>query len=174
DGNGNLIASPKYDTDWQDEITQTSIIRDHNLSFASGREGTSLFASLGYQDYEGLVKYTYSKRLSGTVNVKSDINDWLNLQAVVTYGSSKRNDMEGGFGQGPIRNMIEMPPIVPVNYEDGTWGRKSDYPLGEAGENPILLLRDQKKIWEDNFTVFNMIANVDVSKNLTLTVKGDM
>ena len=175
DAKGNLIATPKYDTDWQDEITQTSIIRDHNLSFASGGNGaTSMFASIGYQDYEGLVKYTYSKRLSGTVNVKSDINDWLNLQAVVTYGSNKRNDMEGGFGQGPIRNMIEMPPIVPVKYEDGTWGRKNDYPLGEAGENPILLLRDQKKIWDDNFTVFNMIANIDITKNLTLTVKGDM
>src|SRR5690606_2046314 len=30
DAKGNLIATPKYDTDWQDEITQTSIIRDHN------------------------------------------------------------------------------------------------------------------------------------------------
>lgn len=174
DANGNLMASPKYDTDWQDEITQTSIIKDHNLSFASGGESTSMFASIGYQDYEGLVKYTYSKRLSGTVNVKSDINDWLNVQAVVTYGSNKRNDMEGGFGQGPIRNMLEMPPIVPVHYEDGTWGRKDAYPLGEAGENPLLLLRDQKKIWEDNFTVLNMIANIDIAKNLTLTVKGDM
>jgi TonB-linked SusC/RagA family outer membrane protein len=174
DENGYLIASPKYDTDWQDAITQNAITQDHTLSFSSGNEKNAFYASVAYQDFDGLVKYTYSKRLSGTLNMKSDINDWLNLQAVVTTGFHKRNDMEGGFGQGPIRNMIEMPPIVPVQYEDGTWGRKSDYPLGESGENPIRLLQDQKNIWDENFTVFNLIATLKLSKNLQFTAKGDM
>jgi TonB-linked SusC/RagA family outer membrane protein len=174
DNNGYLIASPKYDTDWQDAITQNAITNNHSLSFSSGNEKTSVYASLGYQDFEGLVKYTYSERFSGTVNVQSDIKEWLNLQAVVTAGSHKRNDMEGGFGQGPIRNMIEMPPIVPVKYDDGTWGRKNDYPLGETAENPILLLQEQKKIWDENFAVFNLITTFKLSENLELTVKGDM
>lgn len=174
DENGYLVASPKYDTDWQDAITQNAITQDHTLSFSSGNEKNAFYASVAYQDFDGLVKYTYSKRLSGTLNMKSDINEWLNLQAVVTTGFHKRNDMEGGFGQGPIRNMIEMPPIVPVQYEDGTWGRKSDYPLGESGENPIRLLQDQKNIWDENFTVFNLIATLRLSKNLQFTAKGDM
>ncbi|MFV0591013.1 MAG: TonB-dependent receptor [Draconibacterium sp.] len=174
DDNGYLIASPKYDTDWQDAITQNAITNNHALSFSSGNEKTSIYASLGYQDYQGLVKYTYSWRLTGTVNVQSDIKEWLNIQAVVTAGTHKRNDMEGGFGQGPIRNMIEMPPIVPIKYEDGTWGRKNDYPLGETAENPILLLQEQKKIWDENFSVFNLITTFKLSKNLNFTAKGDM
>lgn len=174
DDNGYLIASPKYDTDWQDAITQNAITKDHTLSFSSGNEKTSFYSSIAYQDFDGLVKYTYSKRFSGTANIQSDINQWLNVQAVVTTGSHKRNDMEGGFGQGPIRNMVEMPPIVPIKYEDGTWGRKSDYPLGETGENPILLLQNQKNIWDENFTVFNLISTIKLSKNLQLTAKGDL
>ena len=174
DDNGHLIASPKYDTDWQDAITQNAFTNDHTLSFSSGKENTSIYASLGYQDFQGLVKYTYSKRFSGTVNLKSDINDWLNIQAVVRTGSHNSNDMEGGFGQGPIRNMVEMLPIVPVKYEDGTWGRKSDFPLAETAENPILLLKDQKNIWDVNFTVFNLISTIKISKHLQLTAKGDM
>lgn len=174
DNNGYLIASPKYDTDWQDAITQDAITKDHTLSFSSGSEKTSFYSSIAYQDFDGLVKNTYSKRFSGTANIQSDINEWLNVQAVVTTGSHKRNDMEGGFGQGPIRNMVEMPPIVPIKYEDGTWGRKSDYPLGETGENPILLLQNQKNIWDENFTVFNLISTIKFSKNLQLTAKGDM
>jgi TonB-linked SusC/RagA family outer membrane protein len=174
DNNGYLIASPKYDTDWQDAITQNAITKDHTLSFSSGNEKTSFYSSIAYQDFDGLVKYTYSKRFSGTANIQSDINEWLNVQAVVTTGSHKRNDMEGGFGQGPIRNMVEMPPIVPIKYEDGTWGRKSDYPLGETGENPILLLQNQKNIWDENFTVFNLISTIKLSKNLKFTAKGDM
>ncbi len=174
DDNGNLIASPKYDTNWQDEITQKAITNDHTLSFSSGSERTSIYSSIAYQDFQGLVKYTYSKRFSGTMNLKSDINNWLNIQAVITTGSHKRNDMEGGFGQGPIRNMLEMPPIVPLKYEDGTWGRKSDYPLGETAENPIRLLQEQKNIWDENFTVFNLITTFKLSKNLHFTAKGDM
>lgn len=174
DSYGNLIASPKYDTDWQDAITQNAITNDHTLSFSSGNEKTTLYASLAYQDFEGLVKDTYSKRLSGVVNVSSNIKEWLNLQAVVTAGSHKRNDMEGGFGQGPIRNMVEMPPIVPIKYEDGTWGRKNDYPLGEAAENPILLLRDQKKIYDENFSIANLILTFKLSDQLSFTAKGDM
>lgn len=174
DENGYLIAYPKYDTDWQEALTQNAITNDHNLSFSSGDEKTSIYASLGYQDFEGLVKYTYSQRFSGTVNIQSDIKDWLNVQAIVTSGSHKRNDMEGGFGQGPIRNMIEMLPIVPVKYEDGAWGRKNDYPLGEAGENPIRLLQEQKKIWDENFTIFNLISTFKLGESLTFTAKGDM
>lgn len=33
-------------------------------------------------------------------------------------------DNEGGTGQTGIRNVIEMPPIVPVQYPDGKWGEK--------------------------------------------------
>ncbi|HRU63160.1 MAG TPA: TonB-dependent receptor, partial [Paludibacteraceae bacterium] len=174
DENGYLIASPKYDTDWQDAITRNAPINDHNLTFTGGSEKSTIYANIGYQDFEGLVKYTYSKRLTGTLNIKSDIKEWLNLQALITTGFNKINDMEGGFGQGPVRNMIEMPPIVPVKYEDGTWGRKNDYPLGEAGEDPILLLKEQKNIWDGNFTILNLISTFKFTNNFHFTAKGDL
>lgn len=173
DENGHLIAAPKYDTDWQEALTQRGITNDHTLSFSSGNETTSVYASLAYQDFEGLVKHSYSKRYSGTLNLQSDIKEWLNLQAIVTVGSHKRDEGGDVFGQTPVRNMLEMPPIVPVRYEDGTWGRKNDYPLGEAAENPIRLLQDQKMMWDDNFAVFNVISTIDLAKNLTLTIRGD-
>lgn len=173
DEQGYLIASPRYDTDWQEALTQNALTNDHTVSFSSAGEKTSVYSSIAYQDFQGLVRYTYSNRLSGTVNVRTDVNRWLNVQTVVTAATDKSNDMEGGFGQGPIRNMLEMPPIVPVKYDDGTWGRKNDYPLGEVAENPIRLLRDQKKIAENDYAIFNMIANLKLTKKLTLTVKGD-
>lgn len=173
DDQGNLIASPRYDTDWQEALTQNAVTNDHTVSFSSAGEKTSVYSSIAYQDFQGLVRYTYSNRLSGTVNVRTDVNRWLNVQTVVTAATDKSNDMEGGFGQGPIRNMLEMPPIVPVKYDDGTWGRKNDYPLGEVAENPIRLLRDQKKIAENDYAIFNMIANLKLTKKLTLTLKGD-
>lgn len=173
DANGHLIASPRYDTDWQEAITQNALISDHTVSFSTAGDKASVYSSISYQDFDGLVKYTYSNRLTGTVNARADVTSWLDVQTVVTAGTDKSNDMEGGFGQGPIRNMLEMPPIVPVKYDDGTWGRKNDYPLGEVAENPIRLLQDQKKVTESDFAVFNLIANFKLTKKLTFTAKGD-
>ena len=175
DENGLLIASPRYNTNWQKEMTRTAITNDHIVSFSSGNDDTSVYSSVAYQNYEGVLKTSEYERFSGTVNVNSRIKDWLRVQVVGTVGSQKgnNNDMENSFGQGAIRNMIEMPPIVPVKYEDGTWGRKGDYKYSEEGENPLLLLRDRKNEWKSNFSVFSLNSTLDITRKLTLTVQGD-
>lgn len=175
DDNGLLIASPKYDTDWQKVMTQNALVNDHSLSFSSGGDKTSIYASLSYQDVNGLLRGTYSNRLTGTVNVKSQITDWLDIQAVATGGANEANnsDSENGMGQGALRNMMEMPPIIPVKYEDGTWGRKHDYPLGEEAENPLRLMQSVFNIQKNNYFVMSLTANMKLMKDLTLTVKGD-
>lgn len=176
DDNGLLIASPKYDTNWQKELTRTAVTNDHILSYSSGSDDTSIYASLGYQNHEGIVKGSEYERISGTVNVNSRIKEWLRMQVVGTVGSQKgnNNDMENSFGQGVVRNMIEMPPIVPVRYEDGTWGRKGDYMFSEEGENPLLLLRDRRDEWKQNFSLFSLNTTIDLSSKLTLTLQGDL
>lgn len=173
DSRGLLIASPKYNTDWQKELTQKAFTNDHILSFSGANDRSSIYASVGYQDYQGLVKETYSKRYSGTVNASTKIKDWLVVKAMATAGSQNYNEMDGGFGQGPVRNMIEMPPIVPVQYEDGTYGRKSDYPLGESAENPLVVLQKVKNLTEYDFAIFDLNATVNLCKQLQFTAIGD-
>jgi TonB-linked SusC/RagA family outer membrane protein len=175
DANGFLIASPKYDTDWQKELTQTAITNDHIISFSSANDNSSVYASVGYQDYQGLIKETLYKRLTGTVNMSRKINDWFRIQLLASVGNQEgnNNDEEGSFYQRPVRNMAEMPPIVPVQYEDGAWGRKHDVPLGEEGENPLLVLRDKKNEWKSNFAIFSLNATLNLTKKLTFTAQGD-
>lgn len=176
DDRGLLIASPKYDTDWQEELTQNALLNDHNISFSQGNGKSQIYASLAYQNQEGIFRYTYLERMTGTINIKSQITDWLDIQAVATGGtySYDGSDDENTFFQGALRNMIEMPPIVPVHYEDGEWGRKHDYPNGENAENPLKLMQEKKNINKRNFFVMNAAANVHFTKDLTLTIKGDM
>ena len=175
DADGLLIASPRYDTDWQKVMTQNAVVNDHTLSFSAGGEKTKVYASLAYQYMNGLLRYTYSNRFSGNINVKSQITDWLDIQAVATGGSYSANngDNENGMNQGALRNMMEMPPIIPVQYEDGTYGRKQDYPLGEDGENPLRLMQEMKNISKTDFLVMSLQANLKLYKDLTLTIKGD-
>ena len=175
DEKGLLIASPKYNTDWQRELTQNALLNNHNLSFSQGNDKTSIYASMNYNDQQGLFKYTYSTRMTGTINIKSQITDWLDITAMATGGTytNDGSDGENGLNQGALRNMIEMPPIVPVRYEDGTWGRKHDYPNGENAENPLKLMQEKKNVSKETFFVMNAAANIHFTKHLTLTIKGD-
>ncbi len=175
DENGLLIASPKYNTDWQEEMTRNALVQDHSLSFSQGTEKTKVYASLSYQDVQGILLGTDSDRMNATINISSQITDWLDIQAVATTGARTSNsaDSENGFGQGSLRNMMEMPPIVPVQYEDGTWGRKHDYPLGEEAENPIRLMENVHKIDKNTHSIMSLTTNMKLYKDLVLTVKGD-
>ena len=175
DDKGLLIASPKYDTDWQKAVTQTAVSNDHLLSFTSGNDKTNIYAGLGYQDQQGLIKETVYQRISGTLNVNSKIKEWFQVQVMATAGSQKgnNNDMEGSFNQGAVRNMNEMPPIVPIRYDDGTWGRKQDYPLSETAENPLLLLKNRKNEWKSTFSLFSLKAILDLTKKLSFTTQGN-
>ncbi|MDR0509742.1 MAG: TonB-dependent receptor [Rikenellaceae bacterium] len=176
DANGNLIASPRYDTDWQDVLTQKAVTNDHIISFSQGNDRSSIYASLGWQDQQGLIRTTYSNRLTGTINASSRITDWARVQAIATIGQQKGNDnaAENSMNQRPIRNMMEMPPIIPVQYEDGTWGRKDDYPLGEEAENPLRMLQETKNLWNTDFGVFNLTATLDLTKKLAFTAQGGL
>lgn len=69
---------------------------------------------------------------------------------------------------------MEMPPIVPVRYEDGTWGRKQDYPLGEDAENPLRLMQAVTSQNKRNYSIMSLSSNMKLADKLTLTVKGDL
>lgn len=175
DENGLLIATPLYDTDWQKEALRTALTTEHNFSVTHSKNGTKVYANIGYQDIQGILKSTYSKRLSGTVNTSTKVNKWLDLSAMVSLSNTEANspDNEGGMGQTGIRNVVEMPPIVPVKYPDGTWGEKGDYPQSEAGSNPVQQLEYLNNVSYNNYLLMNVGADVHFTDDLTLTVRAN-
>lgn len=176
DDNGLLLASPKYDTDWQKAVARNAFINDHTVSYQIGSDLTSVYASVSMQDVQGLMKNTWSKRITGNINLQTQINKWLSIQAFITGGNNNSSvpDDEGRFGHGAVRGMIEMPPIIPVKYEDGTWGRKSDFPLGETAENPVRLLEDLTMKSMSDFVIMDLTNNIGFTEDLVLTVKANM
>lgn len=175
DDNGLLKASPIYDTDWQKEGMQNAFLTTNTLSFTNGNEKNQVYASLGYQNVDGLLKYTYAQKLTGMVNFTSQVTKWLkaNFSASISRTNSNNADNEGAMNQGGLRNFIEFPPIVPVQYPDGTWGRKDDYPLGESADSYIR----QMNYMYDKVTNINALINAglvfSIAPGLTFTVNGN-
>ncbi|GMQ23345.1 TonB-dependent receptor [Algoriphagus sp. oki45] len=57
-------------TNWQEELTQVGFSQDYSLSMSGANtERFSYFASLGYQDQEGILKNSNLRRYSGKLNM---------------------------------------------------------------------------------------------------------
>ena len=175
DANGLLIATPLYNTDWWGDVTRKAITQDHNVSFTQSSDKSSVYANIGWQDVQGIVKTTYGTRLSGTINATTKVKEWLDLSGMIAYSRTEDNsaDQEGTMMQGAIRNSYEMPPVVPVKYPDGTWGAKQDYPLSEVASNPIHQLTAWKNINHRNYFLGNLGLDFHLLEGLTFTVKGN-
>jgi TonB-linked SusC/RagA family outer membrane protein len=102
----NPIWGEEYDgkrqyIDWLDVMTRTSIKQDYNLSASGGNEKTQYNASVGFLRNDGLVVNTQFQRLTARANLKSQINDFIEFGADVTFvhtDSHGSNNSVGNFG----------------------------------------------------------------------------
>ncbi|ADF53505.1 tonB-dependent Receptor Plug domain protein [Zunongwangia profunda SM-A87] len=165
DENGN----PLYDTDWQDEAMRTTVSTNHNLSFTKGDKDNSYGIFLNYANQEGLLLNSYLKRYSGRFVTDNKINDWLSVSGGMTFNHVEENRVDGGVGGlTPLRMIVETLPIVPVQYEDGSYGTNADYPNMEGGENPVNLLRNRENIFKTQTFLGNVEARISFTDDLQL------
>lgn len=166
DANGN----PLYDTDWQDEATRTAISNNHQLSIQSGNEKSSIGAFLNYSHMEGIMLNNDVDRISGKLAYDVSPKEWLSFGVNLLVNNVKEKEFEeGGGGQVPRRTMIEMPPIFPVKFPDGSYSNSFDvedaYNL-EAMANPVHVLETQDRLWERNQIFGNVFAKFNILPGL--------
>ncbi|GGF21773.1 SusC/RagA family TonB-linked outer membrane protein [Echinicola rosea] len=104
-------------TDWQDELTQVGFSKNINFSMSgSSSSKFSYFASLGYQDQEGILKNSELERFSGKLNMNQKAFDGrLNVDYNLTASHTK--NLRPSIGS-TISDMLSLNPTVPT-YTDG-------------------------------------------------------
>ncbi len=69
-------------TDWQDEIYQTAISHDHNITVTGGLKNMPYRVSVGYTNQEGILKTSDFERYTASVNLNpSFLDDHLKVNA---------------------------------------------------------------------------------------------
>lgn len=128
-------ATLKYSEDWMDEALESNPLRqEYNVSFNGGHEKTKYMFSLGYLNEEGLLKTTNFERLSGRVNIDTEVTDWLRAGINASYSRNTSNsalENSGAFTDIWYTAQL-MAPIYPV-YEKDANGRTVTDGLG----NPV-------------------------------------
>ncbi|WP_416865716.1 MAG: SusC/RagA family TonB-linked outer membrane protein [Imperialibacter sp.] len=104
-------------TNWQDELTQTGLSKQIDLSIGgAGTEKFSYYTSVGFQDQEGILKNSNLKRYSGKLNMNQKaLNGRLNVDYNLT--ASHTQNLRPSI-TSTISDMLNLNPTVPA-YTNG-------------------------------------------------------
>ncbi len=161
----NFNDTSGVDTDWQDEIYRTAISQNHNISYGTGNDRSSLRVSLGLLDQEGIIDRNKLKRYTGRVNssvyalnenrMKLDFN----LIASQTQNYSiPRADAADTSGE-LITNTLGALPTRPVFDQSGNFS--------SGPTNPVGLLNS----WNDETITNRVLGNLSASYKILSNLK---
>ena len=176
DENGYLIPSPKYDTDWQSIAYRPALLSTNNVSFTTGTDKTQAYANIGYQDNEGIYYGTSAKKYTASVNIKSEVKKWLDVQFVANVSRMDEVRCPETWGLGwynsAIENATYFSPLLPVQYEDGTYSAMSDLGFGSSLDNPIKIMEKYHQNVQTNNILLDGGLEFHLAKGLDFMVKG--
>lgn len=109
------------DTDWLDEVLQTGLKQEYNLSMTQGGKKLKTYVGLSYSDAESYQQGNTFQRFTGRANIDYAITPKLDvgLSTSLARGLNDRINQawSGGFGAA-ISTAL---PIFPIKDENGDW-----------------------------------------------------
>src|SRR5690606_36682541 len=178
-------------TDWQDAIFNSSARRtNHQVSLSGGGDKSLFYASLGYQNTEGIVATEISnfEQFNVRLNSTHKISKVFTVSQTLGYTHSKSmgiGNVNSEFG-GPLSSAINLDPITPIFETDpAKLANASLYPahavrdangnvfgISQAGvqemSNPLAYIQTRlgRYNWDDNF-----VGNISLEAAITDEIK---
>ncbi len=114
---GGVLEDFGANTNWQDEISQTGISKDINLSMRGATDKFGYYASIGYQDQEGILKNSSLKRYAAKLSMNQTALDG-KLKVAYNITASNTNNLRPD-NTAMVTDMLQLNPTIPV-YTNGT------------------------------------------------------
>lgn len=135
-----IFRANKEGTDWYDEMYQSGVIQEYDLSVRGGGQNATYSFSGNYWDEDGILKYTNFKRYTFRVNSDVQFNNWFrageSLQAILINQSGNLDDN----GEGTVISQgYRSQPIIPVYDIMGNFAGSKAPEMGNSG-NPVAML----------------------------------
>ncbi|QCK15955.1 SusC/RagA family TonB-linked outer membrane protein [Mangrovivirga cuniculi] len=132
-------------TDWQDEIYDTAIGTEHNVSLSGSKFDTPFRLSFNYSNQDGILRTSNFERKAIGANFDPSLLDD-HLKFDINFKSSWVDNRFAN--QGAIGSAVTFDPTQPVRVSDGQWGgyyywqqpSNPSRPITIAPTNPVALL----------------------------------
>lgn len=170
------ILANSADVDYIDAIMQEGVLQSHSISISGGENKTQYFISTNYFDQEGIVKSSDFNRVSGRMNVTSQVKSWLRTGVNLNISKSKTNligssgDGAGGNGGSVIRYAFFRTPNIPVYDSEGNFTDKPErFDLFGDGYSPVGMLayNNNERVAQQIFG--KLFVELDLFEGFTFT-----
>jgi len=114
------VVDNGINTNWIDETFQDAFMQRHDISISGANEKTSFYFSGSYVDQDGVVGKDNSNytRFTGRLNLKTQVNDWLELGSNITYSNIGSSPIaEDDSFNGIVNHALILDPLTPVIYK---------------------------------------------------------
>ncbi|SDE55136.1 TonB-linked outer membrane protein, SusC/RagA family [Mucilaginibacter pineti] len=150
-------------TNWLNDVLRDAFTMKHDISVSGSTDKSTYTFSAGYLKQQGVVKKNDYDRI--TVHMQQDVQatKFLKLGYNAVLQGSKSTDAPGDV----IYKAFTAAPIVPVFYDDGTYGDPGDFPLGNATNNPQAQLDFYNHKSNGYRVTGNMFADIKFAPFLT-------
>lgn len=157
-------------TDWVDEITRIAPYHTHNLSLSGGGDKSNYYASIAYDNSQGVIQKSGMDRITGRLNIDYQLFPWMKVgyKYNLTKRDQDRNLVNIG-GTSWWSGAIFLNPMIKVydNFND-LWnsGQKFNSPRSILDGGVI---RNQKHDGSTNtgYIEIEPIENLKINSQLT-------
>lgn len=151
-------------TNWQDELFQTALIQNYNLSASGGSENTTYALGMSYFDQEGTVIGSSFDRMTLRGVVDSQVKKWMKVG--VNMNVSKVNQVTTVNDDSVILVALKQTPNVAARNADGSFDGPDTTEFVQTNPLGIALLKDNHAA---NYNVRgNAYAEISFTKDLKL------
>ncbi len=135
--NSTIYKANKQGTDWYDEIYQTGIVQEYDLSVAGGgQKGTYAF-SANYLDEQGVIIETNFKRYTARMNADAKFNDWFKVgESLQVSYVDETGRFTDNAEDSPVSYAYRAQPIIPVYDIGGNYAGSKAPEMGNS-DNPV-------------------------------------
>ncbi len=147
-------------TNWQNEVYQTAISHDHNLSLSGSYKILPYRASIGYTNQTGLLKTSGLERVTGSLNLNPS---FLDKHLTLTVNSKLMHINNQFADWGAVGSAMAYDPTKPVMSGNSSYGGyyawlSGGLPITTGPANPVAQLYQR----DDRSNVNRLMGNVQV------------
>ncbi len=157
------------DTNWQEEILQSGVATNHDISISGGTAKSQYYISLGYLNENGIIINSDFERFSLRANLSSSLNDYLSIKSAISASNSVQNGFSEaennntfGFVTSGVGSTLLALPTEPIFDEDGNYSNIFPYDFSAPLENPVGYANNVV----DKTTVNRFLGNVTLKANI--------
>ncbi len=157
-------------TDWVDEITRIAPYHTHNLSLSGGRNKSSYYASIAYDNTQGIIQESGLGRFTGRLNLDYQLFPWMKVG--LKYSYTKRDENKNLVTIGGTNwwsGAIYLNPMIKVydNFND-LWysGQKFNSPRSILDADVINNIKHDG-ITNTGYVEIEPIKNLKLNSQLT-------